>query len=52
LFYAGEGEKSLVAASVGIIASWVIGILNFPFMQVTAMVLFLIIIAGIGRYNK
>lgn len=52
LFYAGEGELQIGAAVAGVVLSWIIGILSFGWEVVTAIIVFAIIIAVIGRYSK
>lgn len=52
LFYAGDGEATLVGAAAGIVISYIIGIFLFGFIIVTAAITFLIIIVLIGRYTR
>jgi len=52
LLYAGNNELSLIGAVIGIVASWVIGLINFPWLQVSSLIAFLVIIAIIGRYSR
>lgn len=52
LIYAGQGQEQLLGGGIGIVAAWLLGILNFPWLAVSAMVAFLVIIALIGRYTR
>ena len=52
LFFAGDGEIQLAGASAGIVAAWILGILNFPWTVVSAIIIFCIIIVLIGRYGR
>jgi len=52
LLYAGQGEIQLVAAGVALVASWVLGLLSFPWEIISAVIAFLIIIILVGRYTK
>lgn len=52
LFYSAEGEITLFASIVGIIASWIIGIMNMPWIYPSALMFFLLIIAYVGRHAR
>lgn len=52
LIYAGKGEEQLLGGGIGIVIAWFLGILNFSWLIVSAIVVFLIIIALIGRYTR
>jgi len=52
LLYAGDGEIQLLGAAVGIIAAWVLGIMNFSWEVVSAMIAFLLFLTIIGRYTR
>lgn len=53
LIYIGDGEAQLYGAAIGVIASWVIGILIFEsILIVTTIVMFLGLLALIGRYTR
>ena len=52
LIYAGEGEEQLLGGGIGIVVAWFLGILNFSWLVVSAILAFLIIVALIGRYTR
>jgi len=52
LMYAGDGEKQLFAAGIGLLASWFLGVIVFPWEIMTLAISFLAIIVLIGRYTK
>ena len=52
LFFAGNGEISLFAGGAGFIITWILGILNLSWLVVSAVVIFCIMIAVIGRYTR
>jgi hypothetical protein len=52
LLWAGNGELTLIGAILGIVISWIIGILNLPWITVSSLVVFLVIIAVVGRYSR
>jgi hypothetical protein len=52
LLYAGEGENQLYAAVAGLILSFILGMLNWPWYVVSAAILFLGIVVAVGRYSR
>jgi hypothetical protein len=49
LFYAGDDTKMLVGAIIGIVLSWIIGLLAFEWSIITALCAFILIIGLVGR---
>ena len=52
LMYSGDGEGQLTAAGIGIVVAWIIGILNWGWIVTSSIILFLILIALIGRHGR
>ena len=52
LMYSGEGESQLTGAGIGIVAAWILGILNWGWIVTSSIIFFLIIIALIGRHSR
>jgi hypothetical protein len=52
LFYHAGGEVQLALAGVGLIGAWVLGITQFGWVTISAVLAFLIIIALIGRHSR
>ena len=52
LIYGTDGEGTLIAASIGIIASFFLGIINLSWPVVFTYTAFLLFVAAVGRYSR
>jgi len=52
LMYAGDGIAMHFGAMAALILGYVLGLTQWSFLTLTSLLLFMLIIVGIGRYNK
>lgn len=52
LFFAGDGEETVLASGIGLVVAWVFGILAFDWIIISSFIAFLALVILIGRYTR